>query len=154
MGVIGTKGTINSRIYAKKIHKLKPLIKVVSLATPLLAPMIEEGFFNNNISKTIIHSYLSKNAFIDINALILACTHYPLIKKEVEEYYNNQVNIIDSSEVVAQYVYNLLQDQDLLNNGVGEKHCFYVSDYTESFEKSTRFFFKNEIHLDEVSLWK
>lgn len=154
VGVIGTKGTINSRIYAKKINKLNPEIKVVSLATPLLAPMIEEGFFNNNISRTIINSYLSKNAFIDINALILACTHYPLIKKEIEEYYNNQVNIIDSSEVVAQYVYDLLKDQELLNNGAGGKHCFYVSDYTDSFEKSTRVFFKNEIHLNAVSLWK
>ena len=154
VGVIGTKGTINSRIYAKKINKLKPRIKVVSLATPLLAPMVEEGFFNNNISKTIINSYLSKHAFRDIKTLILACTHYPLIKKEVEEYYNNQVNIIDSSEVVAQYVYNLLNAQNLLNKDARGKHCFYVSDYTESFERSTRFFFKNEIHLDKVSLWK
>ena len=116
--------------------------------------MIEEGFFNNNISKTIINSYLSKNSLCDIKTLILACTHYPLIKKEIEDYYNNRVKIIDSSEVVARYVYDVLNDQDLLNDGVRKKHRFYVSDYTESFKKSTRFFFKNEIHLNEVSLWK
>ena len=58
IGVIGTKSTIRSDIYAKKFKAANPDIQVSSLATPLLAPMIEEGFFNNNISKTVINSYL------------------------------------------------------------------------------------------------
>ncbi|MEY3399295.1 MAG: glutamate racemase, partial [Bacteroidota bacterium] len=56
VGVIGTKGTIESRIYVKRIEKLNKKLKVMSCATPLLAPMIEEGFFNNTISRTVIHS--------------------------------------------------------------------------------------------------
>ena len=60
IGVIGTKATIKTDIYSKKIKGLKKSLNVSSLATPLLAPMIEEGFFNNKISKTIIHDYLSR----------------------------------------------------------------------------------------------
>jgi glutamate racemase len=59
IGVIATRGTIKSRIYPRKLNKENPKLEVPQTATPLLAPMIEEGFFNNKISKTIINSYLS-----------------------------------------------------------------------------------------------
>lgn len=153
VGVIGTKGTINSRVYARQIKKANPKIKVTSLATPLLAPMVEEGYYNNYISQTIIDSYLSTKSLNNIEALILACTHYPLIKNEVQNFYNQEVKVLDSSEIVASSVKRLLGKY--LNPGKSKrpKHEFYVSDFTESFEKSTKIFFKNEIHLDEIRLW-
>ncbi|HVA98515.1 MAG TPA: glutamate racemase [Bacteroidia bacterium] len=154
VGVIGTKGTIKSDIYAKKIYLLNKNIEVKSLATPLLASMIEEGFFNNKISRTIINSYLSRPRLKKIDALILACTHYPLIKKEIQEYYEKNILIIDSAKVVANYVYDLLKKEKLLNTTKNLKQHFYVSDYTNSFEKSTKYFFKNKIHLEKISLWK
>ncbi|MEO6884404.1 MAG: glutamate racemase [Bacteroidia bacterium] len=154
IGVIGTKGTIKSDIYAKKIISLNKNVEVKSLATPLLASMIEEGFFNNKISRTIINSYLSRPKLKKIDSLILACTHYPLIKKEIEEYYKNSIDIVDSAKVVATYVHDLLKKEKLLNNTKKPKHHFYVSDYTDSFEQSTKFFFKNKIQLEKISLWK
>ena len=153
VGVIGTKGTINSRVYARKINSLNNTIEVTSLATPLLAPMVEEGYFNNHISQTIINSYLSKKSLKNIKALILACTHYPLIKPEVENYYKNAVTIIDSAEIVASFVKKKLGNNKAAGGNRKPKHLFYVSDYTESFEKSTKIFFKNKIHLDEVRIW-
>ncbi len=154
VGVIGTKGTIRSDVYAKKIKAARKNMEAPSLATPLLASMIEEGFFNNKISRTIINSYLSRPKLSKIDSLILACTHYPLIKPEIEEYYNGKVNIIDSAGVVAEHVRELLKKEDLLTKEKGPKHHFYVSDYTDSFEKSTKYFFRNKIHLEEVSIWK
>jgi glutamate racemase len=154
VGVIGTKGTIKSGVYAEKINAVNPKIKVSSVATPLLAPMIEEGFFNNKISRSIIHSYLSAPKLKKINSLILACTHYPLIKLEVEEFYDGAVQILDSAEIVADFVKLQLAENNLLNEGKSMKHHFYVSDFTQSFEQSTRFFFKSKIHLEEVSIWK
>lgn len=154
VGVIGTKGTIRSDIYSKKIKAARKNIEVPSLATPLLASMIEEGFFNNKISRTIINSYLSRPKLSKIDSLILACTHYPLIKPEIEEYYGGKVNIIDSAGVVAQHVRELLKKKNLLTKDKKPKHHFYVSDYTDSFEKSTKYFFRNKIHLEEVSIWK
>lgn len=153
IGVIGTKGTIKSNIYEKKIKKLKPSMEVSSLATPLLAPMIEEGFFNNTISKTIIDSYLSKPKLKKIDSIILACTHYPLIKKEVNAIYKNQVKIVDSAEMVAQYVKEVLVKKKINHKGKSGKHRFYVSDYTESFDKSAGMFFGNKIKLEEANIW-
>lgn len=147
IGVIGTKSTIQSGIYAGKIAKIDPRIKVASLATPLLAPMIEEGFFDNNISHTVIQSYLSSPKLKGIDSLVLACTHYPLIKAEISEYYNGKVDIINTAEIVAAYVKDELERMRLLNSGKPKRHRFYVSDFTKSFEKSTRMFFGEKIHL-------
>lgn len=153
IGVIGTKSTIRSDIYAKKFKEINPKIQVSSLATPLLAPMIEEGFFNNNISKTVINSYLSSAKLKKIDSLILACTHYPLIKPEIEAFYKGKVEIINTAEIVAEYLKDQLTNLDLLNDGPAKKHQFYISDYTSSFENSTRLFFGEKIHLSYKPIW-
>lgn len=152
VGVIGTKGTIRSKVYAKRIQKLSPDIRVASLATPLLAPMIEEGFFKNDISQAVIHTYLAKPALKGISALILGCTHYPLIRKQVQAYYGNQVEVIDSTDTVVEEVAALYHNLDPQPAGAGENH-FIVSDYTDAFERSTRIFFKERVSLEEVRLW-
>ncbi len=154
VGVIGTKGTIKSDIYAKKIHEKSKKMEVSSLATPLLAPMIEEGFFNNKISRSIIASYLSSRKLAKIDSLILACTHYPLIRKEVDDFYKRDIDIIDTAGVVADRVKEVLKDNKLINKNKNPKHHFYVSDFTKSFEESTKYFFKNKIHLEKMNFWK
>jgi len=153
VGVIGTRATIRSNAYALRIEKKNPSMKVSSLATPLLAPMIEEGFFNNKISRTIINSYLSRPKIKKVDVLILACTHYPLIKPEIVEYYKGNINIVDSADIVARYVKDLLSKSDLLNSGKAYKHRFYISDFTKSFEESTKIFFKGKIKLEHKNLW-
>ena len=85
-----------------------------SLATPLLAPMIEEGFFNNQISHEIIAQYLSDASLKNIEALILACTHYPLIKKEIDSFYQGKMIILDSSEIVAIALKKYLEKEGLI----------------------------------------
>ena len=154
VGVIGTKGTIKSDIYPKRIRAKNKKIEVSSLATPLLAPMIEEGFFNNKISRSIIASYLSSRKLVKIDSLILACTHYPLIRTEVEEFYKKKIDIVDTAGVVAEKVKSLLKEKNILSKSKKVKHHFYVSDFTKSFEESTRFFFRNKIRLEKVDLWK
>ncbi len=154
VGVIGTKGTIKSDIYARKIKAKDKKMEVSSLATPLLAPMIEEGFFHNKISRSIIGAYLSSRKLAKIDSLILACTHYPLIRPEVEDYYKDKVDIVDTAGVVAAHVKEVLQKNKLLSKKKTPKHHFYVSDFTKSFEDSTRFFFRNKIHLEKVNFWK
>lgn len=154
IGVIATKGTIKSDIYAKKIKEKNKHLSVASQATPLLASMIEEGFFNNKISRTIIFDYLSRPKIKKIDSLILACTHYPLIRKEVEEFYHGKVKIYDNAEVVAKKVAGVLKDLKLLAPKKAGPHHFYVSDYTKSFEESSKFFFPAKIKLQEASIWK
>ncbi|HNF72818.1 MAG TPA: glutamate racemase, partial [Chitinophagaceae bacterium] len=152
VGIIGTKATIGSRTHEMILKQLQPQLKVVTLATPLLAPMIEEGFFNNNISQTIINSYLSNWRFKNIQAMVLACTHYPLIKKEILRFYHKQVDVIDTTEIVAKAVQQSLAGQKLLNTGKKPADHFYVSEYTESFEKATRIFYGAPIAIEEIKL--
>ncbi len=154
IGVVGTKATIRSDVYATKILKANKKLNVSSQATPLLAPMIEEGFFNNKISKTIINDYLSRPKLKNIDSLILGCTHYPLIKPEIELYYKNRVAIVDSAQIVAEQVQATLKKNSLLNTDKTSRLQFFISDFTPSFEQSTRIFFKGKIKLKQENLWK
>lgn len=153
IGLIGTKRTVMSGVYATRIAQAGKNITLNSLATPLLAPMIEEGFFNNQISHEIIAQYLSDEQLGNISSLILACTHYPLIKKEINSYYKGEVSILDSSEIVAEALRIYLDDNKLLNRDPNSTKHFYVSDFTPSFEASTRLFFGKIVHLEQHRLW-
>ena len=150
VGVIGTKRTINSDVYPQKIKSINHNITVKSLATPLLAAIIEEGFFNDKISQVIVHNYLKDPALDAIDKLILACTHYPLIHEVIRGYYAKGIDIIDSASQVAFHVKDVLTNKQLLGTK-SQKHRFYVSDYTHSFEKSAKFFFGEDIHLEEIN---
>ena len=153
VGLIGTKRTVQSNVYARKIGESNKDIHLYSLATPLLAPMIEEGFFNNQISHEIIAQYLSDESLKNIEALILACTHYPLIKSEIKTLYKGNMTILDSSEVIAKALREYLDDKWLLNEQGVPKHQFLVSDYTESFEAAARMFFHDTVQLERHPLW-
>lgn len=156
IGVIATKATVNSRVYARRIEKLSPDAKITMLATPLLVAMIEEGFFNNNISKAVIASYLEKANLREIDALILGCTHFPLIKTEIEAYYGGKTRVIDSTDIVSEKIAEALIKHNLTTSkkGASPKHRFYVSDLTPSFEESTRIFFGKKVKLERKNLWE
>lgn len=153
IGLIGTKRTVQSGVYTKKIQEINPQMEVCSLATPLLAPMIEEGFFNNQISHEIISQYLNDSSLDGIESLILACTHYPLIQKEISNHYHHQMKVLDSSIIVAEALQQHLETAGLLNNAAEGERQFFVSDYTEGFEAATRIFFGESVKLERHPLW-
>jgi glutamate racemase len=153
VGLIGTKRTVQSGIYARKLRELGPTVELHSLATPLLAPMIEEGFYNSQISHEIIAQYLADPSLASIEVLILACTHYPLIEKEIMDYYQNKVVVLNSSLIIAQALKTHLGSKNLLNNSINLPHHFLVSDYTESFEAATQIFFGEKVKLEWHPLW-
>ncbi|MEK6782741.1 MAG: glutamate racemase [Bacteroidota bacterium] len=153
IGLIGTKRTVQSGIYARKFKEANKNISLSSLPTPLLVPMIEEGFFNNKISHDILEKYLLDSVLESMDALILGCTHYPLIKNEISSFYPKSLSILDSSEVVAMALKNYLTSEGMHNKTGIAKHQFLVSDFTDSFEASTRIFFQEKVHLQKHSLW-
>jgi glutamate racemase len=160
VGVIGTKSTIQSRSYPRKFNQLDKTITVTTASTPLLAPMIEEGFYNNKISQTLISAYLSKKQFDGIEALILGCTHYPLIKKEVESFYRGSTPVLDNIDPTIAELANSLGEKDMLNHSLisdtthpESLNAFYVSDYTQSFEETAKLFFGETVILQKYDLW-
>lgn len=154
VGVIGTKGTINSGTYPRKILTKKPEKEVVSLPTPLFVPMIEEGFIYDDISNAIIRSYLSQKKLEGIDSLILGCTHYPVIKNQIRKFFDFSVKLIDSSEIVALHLKKILAEKKMLNTAETGEQNFYVSDYTTMFDKIAQMFFDDDIKLKKTDLWK
>lgn len=146
IGVIGTKRTINSHIYRKRIHALRPDMEVVELATPLLAPMIEEGFIRNSIATAVIHEYLEQ--LTNVQALILGCTHYPLIRPQIAQFYGSDVALFDAPELIAQQLRSIIPTTEPRERN----DHFYVSDFTASFEETARMFFGQAIRLEEKRL--
>ena len=147
IGIIGTKGTIHSGVYPKRIQDVLPEVLVSDLATPLLAPLIEEGYFNNPVIKTILEDYLLRDRLKGIDCLILACTHYPLIKMQIASILGSSVQVLDSSELIANHLRLKLKSNYLLKETGKQENQFYVSDFTESFQHSTEMFFGDQIQL-------
>ncbi len=153
IGVIGTKATISSNTYPDRIRSKNDALNVSSLATPLFVPMIEEGFVFDDISNAIIRSYLSRTELRGIDSLILGCTHYPIIRNQISRYYNFEVNVIDTSRIVAEYLQKFLTENDLLSTSRKGKDKFFVSDHTPYFETIARIFFNQKIDLVRKSIW-
>jgi glutamate racemase len=116
--------------------------------------MIEEQFVHNNISQDIIATYLSDQELVNIDTLILGCTHYPIIKAEIENYYGGTVNVIDSAQMVSSALKTYIEEKNIVNTETPIKDKFLVSDYTEAFEKAAQFFFGDEIQLEKYPLWE
>ncbi|HEY5469701.1 MAG TPA: glutamate racemase [Bacteroidales bacterium] len=153
IGVIGTKRTISSGTYEKKIKEKSPSTDVISMATPLLVPMIEEGFIFDDISNAIIRSYLSNVSLAGIQALILGCTHYPIIKNQISKIFNFNIEVVDSARIVSMILREALEKNNLLNDSGTVKDQFFISDYTDYFEKIARMFFEGEINLKKADIW-
>ena len=153
IGVIGTKRTISSGTYELKIKEKSVSTQVISMATPLLVPMIEEGFIFDDISNAIIRTYLSSESLEGIQALILGCTHYPIIKNQISKFFNFNVEVVDSARVVSMILRQTLEKNNLLNDSGKVKDQFFISDYTTYFEKIARMFFEGEINLKKADIW-
>jgi glutamate racemase len=153
IGIIGTKATIDSGTYQDKIKRKAPGAQVSVLATPLFVPMIEEGFVFDDISNAIIRSYLSRNELEGIDSLILACTHYPIIRNQISRYLNFEVNVLDTARIVALSVQKFLSEQGLLASRRAGGDLFFISDHTPYFEVIANMFFNEKIELQKKNIW-
>ena len=135
IAVIGTRSTIISGSYEMAMKKNDKSVKVYSKACPLFVPLVEEGILKGKTVDGVIEMYLKNLKNMDIDVIILGCTHYPLLKKEIARYLKG-VCIVDSAEEVAKEARDLLDASGLLNETGGKKrHKFFVSDQPENFIK-------------------
>jgi len=168
VGIIGTKATIDSGTYERKIHETlsefltksneisrvsHPGLNVSSLATPLFVPMIEEGFVFDDISNAIIRAYLSRKELIGVDTLILGCTHYPIIRNQISRFLNFEVNVLDTARIVALSAQQFLAENSLLASSRLGENKFYISDHTPYFEVIANMFFNEKISLEKRNIW-
>jgi glutamate racemase len=113
VGVIGTRATIASGAYEHAIHSLDADIRVISVACPLLVPLIEEGMFEDKVTDLMLARYLAPLLSAGIDTLVLGCTHYPLLREAIARTAGPGVTFVDSAENCALAVKALLEKNTL-----------------------------------------
>ena len=154
VGVIGTETTINSKQYNNKINLINKKVNVFGQQCSLLVPLIEEGLIDHPITKQAVSLYLKNEFYEKIDALILGCTHYPMIKKVIKSHLKRNVVIIDSAIETAEYTKKYLYAHNLENSEKNNlKDLFYVTDKLSRFEDiATMFLNESNIQIKLVSL--
>jgi len=147
VGIIGTVATIGSNSYAEHIQKLNKEVKVFSLACPLFVPLAEEAYMDKEATLMIAHDYLKTLKDVDIDTLVLGCTHYPLLKKVIAKVMGENVKLVDSAEQTALELAKILKEKDLLKLDKTESvRKLYVSDVPDHFSDSVRNFLGERIN--------
>ena len=114
IGVIGTLATIGSEVYTKEIQKREPKAVVTSRACPLFVPLVEEGWLDNEVAELVARKYLDGLQSSGMDALILGCTHYPLLKPIIAKVLGEKVTLVDSAEAVAHALKKVLLERGCL----------------------------------------
>lgn len=146
IGVIGTLATIGSGAYENAIKSKNGKVEVISKACPLLVPLAEEGWTDNDIARQVIHTYLQPFEETEIDSLILGCTHYPLFKSTIKtELHHPNIALIDSATTIAKSAKKRLEKLNLLNSShEGVFNC-YVSDRPQRFQELAERFMNQRI---------
>ena len=138
IGVIGTEGTVGSHIYSKYMKQIDSSVNVIGKACPLFVPLVEEGLLQDPVTDEIAMRYLAELIDIDIDTLILGCTHYPLIRSTVAKVMGDKVTLVNPAYETARELKNLLEKAGLLNEVEPElgtnRYQFFVSDGAERFK--------------------
>lgn len=154
IGVIGTPTTINSNAYARRIHALNPQARVFSQACPLFVPLVEEGWLDHPVTRLTAEEYLRPVLAENVEALVLGCTHYPLLKPLLQDVVGKQTLLIDSAITVAEEAATLLQTKSLTNPGEHlANYRYYVTDIPLRFQTiGERFLGRALSSIDKVTL--
>lgn len=150
IGVIGTSGTISSNVWEQEIHKRHGNVEVISVKTPLLAQMAEDGWTNNSVAKEAIKEYMKplKNK---ISKLILGCTHYPLFKELIQSELGDNIKIIDIGVCASRFLSKKLVNENMnsVQTQLG-KYKFYLTDVENSFKDIANHILKDIFIIENV----
>lgn len=136
IAVLGTSATIRSHAYQKTINKMNPKVQVIEEACPLFVPLVEEGLIEDPITEMIAERYLQKIKQEKIKTIILGCTHYPVLKKDLLKVMGSDVRLVESGEVLAQQIENLYSSGKIAkvkSNTRQIRVC--ITDLTDHFER-------------------
>jgi glutamate racemase len=150
IGVIGTAGTIASGAYDRAVRALRPAVEVFAQACPMFVPLVEEGMADHEAARLIAQDYLAPLRELDIDTLVLGCTHYPAMRRLIGEVMGPTVRLIDSAEETALDVARILQENQLLAPvDQTPTREFTVSDLPLRFRRVGRLFVGDMIDVVE-----
>lgn len=147
IGVIGTHGTVRSMAYSRAIITERPTAEVFAQACPLLVPLAEEGWMNHPVTRLVLREYLLPLRRHRIDTLILACTHFPLLRHAIREVMGAQIHLVDCAETCARFTRERLEALKLLSTSrrrAGVLQAF-VTDEPERFTSLAKHFLGRRI---------
>jgi glutamate racemase len=145
IGVIGTEATIASGAYTRAIHALRPRAEIYTRACPLLVPLVEEGWTENEIAERTVAFYLQSLKQSGIDTLLLGCTHYPLLRGLFERMLGPGVKIVDSADATAAAVSKRLTALRLARASGNGLQSFFVTETPERFVRVGRRFIGDRV---------
>jgi glutamate racemase len=145
VGVIGTMGTIRSGAYQDGIERLAPQVEVFARPCPLFVPLAEEGWVDGDVAELVARKYLSDYAEMGIDALVLGCTHYPLLHDVIGRVMGPEVTLVDSAVETAKKVVEVLEAEGILSDGAQGEFTVYLSDVSPTFKEVGERFLGREI---------
>lgn len=155
VGIIGTKATVNSNIYNDEINFLNSKIEIFQKPTSLLVPLIEEGWLKKPETKMILKKYLRYFKVKKIQALVLACTHYPFLLKDIKNIIGKSCLVFDPGEVVSNSLGDYLKRHpEIKLSKKNKNNCvFYTTDNPEKFKELGEFFLRGKIsNIEQINL--
>ena len=156
IGILATRGTVQSNSYELEIQKLFPSIEIFQQACPLLVPLIENKEFENHgtnyFIKKYLHELLSQEKEID--TILLACTHYPVLLNKIIEYTPVHINIVSQAEIVAQSLADYLHRHPEMEQRINKhsKLQFFTSDAATDFDEHAPIFFGEAVKSEQVKI--
>jgi glutamate racemase len=151
IGVIGTAGTVASGAYERAIHRLAPGATVHQRACPLLVPLVEEGWFDHPATTIVADEYLRELRDARVGALVLGCTHYPLLRPLLQRVMGPGTTLVDSGEATAEALETVLCERGLRAEPRGKTtHRFAVSDDEARFRRVGSLFLGDRLGCAEV----
>ncbi len=158
IGILGTKGTVQSESYLIEIHKFFPDLKITQEACPLWVPLIENNEHNSKGADFFVKKHIQNlmEQAPEIDSILLACTHYPLMLDKIQEYLPIGTTIISQGEIVANSLADYLRRHDEIEGLLSKSSSkqFYTTDSTEDFNEKGSFFFGEEVNSKHVDLAK
>jgi glutamate racemase len=158
LGVIATAGTVLSGAYPRAAAAVSASVQVFTEAAPLLVPLVEEGWLEGDVPRLAVRKYLRRLVAHDIDALVLGCTHYPLlqpvIESELADLHGSAIPVVDSAHAVASELAEVLQAQQLAAAGTEPGGLrIFVTDMPSKFtEVASRFLGRDVASLDVTAI--
>jgi len=136
IGVIGTRATIESGVYEQELGKLRGDLKVYGLPCPLLVPLVEEGWVGRPETNRILKKYLRHLKDRKVDTLLLGCTHYPFLQKDIVRIMGKTCKVLDGPEIIADKLEDYLQRHPEIESRVTKngKRAFFTTDDPERFQ--------------------
>jgi glutamate racemase len=148
--ILATQATIASNIYPTRILEKDPKMEIFSIAAPLFVPLVEEGLGAHLATDLIVKEYFRQIEGQNIDAAILGCTHYPLIREAIQKGLGEKVLLIESGAPTAKALCQLLEKEGLLSQRALGKLSFIVTDQREKFCRLASDFLGQAIDLEDV----